>query len=145
MRAQESAMRAVILLGYLLGIAFPVLETMRRGFAHWGVNSTTMADDYIMGAVLLAACISWSLGMKSAKIFLVIAWAYVLGVMNAAFWGHLEGHLRGVVICDNNPAEFGAIVGKGVIWLIALGCLVVSTISLRAENATPRAAKAARA
>ena len=31
----------------------PVLETMRRGFAHWLVNSTTMADDYIMGAVLL--------------------------------------------------------------------------------------------
>jgi hypothetical protein len=135
-------MKAVVLIGYLLGIAFPVLETMRRGFAHWWVNSTTMADDYIMGAVLLAACISWSLGIKSAKIFLVIAWAYVLGVMNAAFWGHLEGHLRGVVICDNNPAEVGAIVGKGVIWLIAFSCLVVSTISLRESNATARAAGA---
>ena len=55
---------------------------------------------------------------------------FVLGVMNAAFWGHLEGHLRGVVICDNDPAEFGAIVFKGVIWLIALICLVVASISL---------------
>jgi hypothetical protein len=53
-------MRVVVLLGYLLGIALPLLETMRRGFSHWWVNATTMADDYIMGAVLLAACISWS-------------------------------------------------------------------------------------
>ena len=123
-------MKVVVLFGYLLGIALPVLETMRRGFAHWLVNSTTMADDYIMGAVLLTACISWSLNKKYAKLLLVIAWAYVLGVMNAAFWGHLEGHLRGVVICDNDPAEFGAIVFKGVIWLIALTCLVVASISL---------------
>ena len=35
-------MKAVVLFGYLLGIALPVLETMRRGFAHWLVNSTTM-------------------------------------------------------------------------------------------------------
>jgi hypothetical protein len=42
----------------------------------------------------------------------------------------MEGHLRGVVICDNNPAEVGAIVGKGVIWLIALLCLVVASMSM---------------
>jgi hypothetical protein len=123
-------MKAVVLFGYLLGIALPVLETIRRGFAHWRVNSTTMADDYIMGAVLLVAAISWSLGAKHAGLLLVIAWAYVLGVMNAAFWGHFEGHLRDVVICDNNSAEVGAIVGKGVIWLIALVCLVIATISM---------------
>ena len=34
-----------------------------------------------------------------------------------------------MVICDNNPAEVGAIIGKGVIWLIALVCLVISGIS----------------
>ena len=77
-------MKIVVFFGYLLGIALPVLETTRRGFAHFLVNATTMLDDYIMGAVLLAACVSWSLNKKSAKILLVIAWAYVLGVMNAA-------------------------------------------------------------
>ncbi len=139
-------MKVIVLLGYLLGIALPVLETIRRGFAHWLVNSTTMADDYIMGAVLLTACVFWSLSKKSAKIMLVIAWAYVLGVMNAALWGHLEGHLRGVVICDNDPAEVGAIVFKGVIWLIALICLVVSAISLsRDANSTLRTAVSVRA
>jgi len=80
-------MKIVVLFGYLLGIAFLVLETIRRGFGHWRVNSTTMADDYIMGAVLLTACFSWSLNKRYAKILLVLAWAYVLGVMNAAFWG----------------------------------------------------------
>jgi hypothetical protein len=51
-----------------------------------------------------------------------------------------------VVICDNNPAEVGAIVGKGVIWLVALVCLVVSSISIiREANATLRAAESARA
>ncbi|MGB8279421.1 MAG: hypothetical protein WCE74_00520 [Pseudolabrys sp.] len=60
--------------------------------------------------------------------------------MNAAFWGHFEGHLRGVVICDN-PTEVGAIIGKGVIWLIALVCLVVSGISAsRAAPITPHRA-----
>ena len=56
--------------------------------------------------------------------------------MNAAFWGHFEGSLRGVVICDNNPGEVGAIAGKGVIWLIALVCLVISTISMIREANT---------
>ena len=133
-------MKAVVLLGYLLGIALPVLETNRRGFGHWLVNATTMADDYIMGAVLLTACISWSLNNRNAKLLLVIPWAYVLGVMNAAFWGHFQGHLRGVVICGNDPAEVGAIVGKGVIWLIALICLVVSSISMWAGEPNRRAA-----
>ena len=131
-------MRTVVLFAYVLGIALPVLETIRRGFAHWRVNSTTMADDYIMGGVLLLAAVSWSLGSRHARLLLVIAWAYVLGVMNAAFWGHLEGHLRGVVICDNNPAEVGAIVGKGVVWLIALICLVIASISMsRGANSDP--------
>jgi hypothetical protein len=58
--------------------------------------------------------------------------------MNAAFWGQVEGHLRGVVICDNDPAEVGAIIGKGIIWLIALICLVVSGISLSRDLLTRR-------
>jgi hypothetical protein len=119
------------------GFALSVLETARRGVAHWLVNSTTMADDYIMGAVLLVACVRWSLNKKDARILLVIAWAYVLGVMNAAFWGHFEGNLRGMAICDNNPTEVGAIIGKGVIWLIALTCLLISSVSLIRDGKTP--------
>jgi hypothetical protein len=64
-----------------------------------------------------------------------------IGRHERPFWGHFEGHLRGVVICDNNPAEVGAIIGKGVIWLIALVCLVISGISTsRAATITPHRA-----
>ena len=56
--------------------------------------------------------------------------------------GYFEGHLRGVVICDNDPAEFGAIVFKGVIWLIALICLVVASISLSRDLRPAQSARA---
>ena len=123
-------MKFAVAFAWILGIAFPVLETNRRGFGHWLINATTMADDYIMGAVLLCAAIAWALKKPQAKIWLVIAWAYVLGVMNAAFWGHLEGYLRNVTICDNNPLEVNAIIAKGLIWLIALVSLLLSARAL---------------
>ena len=53
-----------------------------------------------------------------------------------------------MVICDNNPAEVGAIIGKGVIWLIALVCLGISGISTgRAAtiNSAPRVAEITKA
>src|SRR5215204_2057132 len=92
--APSKEMKIVVLFGYLLGIAFPVLETIRRGFGHWRVNSTTMADDYIMGAVLLAACFSWSLNKRYAKILLVVAWAYVLGGHERRLLGTLRGEFE---------------------------------------------------
>lgn len=124
-------MKFPLAFAWILGIAFPVLETLRRGFSHWYVNATTMADDYIMGAVLLGAAITWSMKKPHAALWLALAWAYVLGVMNAAFWGHLEGHLRGVTICDNNPMELNAVIAKGIIWLIALISLVLSVRAVR--------------
>jgi hypothetical protein len=57
--------------------------------------------------------------------------------MNAPFLGHFEGHLRGVVICDNDPAEVDAIVGKGVIWLIALIGLLYPAFQCAAKQ-TPK-------
>ena len=60
-------MKIVVLLGYLLGIALPVLETMRRGFSHLQVNATTMFDDYIMGAVLLSSLHQLVIGQEERK------------------------------------------------------------------------------
>ncbi|KKD60989.1 hypothetical protein RN22_08065 [Grimontia sp. AD028] len=119
-------MRVVLILSYLLGIALPVLETYRRGFEHWMVNSMTMAGDYLMGAVLLVAALAFSFNKKCAGVLMVIAWSYVLGVMNAAFWGHLEGAIRGITQCDNDPLEFKAIAVKGVIWGLALMSVYLS-------------------
>ena len=127
-------MKIVVFFTYLLGIGLPTLETYRRGFDHWLVNSMTMAGDYLMGALLLSAALSLALKKAYASLLLVIAWAYVLGVMNAAFWGHLEGHLRGITQCDNDPSEVNAIIIKGIMWLIALICLVISARGLHKQH-----------
>lgn len=127
-------MKFVIFFTYLMGIGLPTLETYRRGFEHWLVHSMTMAGDYLMGAILLAAGISFSYQKNYAVLLLVIAWGYVLGVMNAAFWGHLEGALRGITLCDNDPAELNAIAVKGVMWLIALICVVLCAKNLHQQH-----------
>jgi hypothetical protein len=127
-------MKFVHLMSYLLGIGLPVLETYRRGLDHFLVNTMTMAGDYIMGAMLLIAAVTYSLKKPVGPIWMIIAWGYVLGVMNAAFLGHFEGVLRGGTQCDNPPMEISAVVVKGLIWLIALGCLAVSAYSLHQQR-----------
>ena len=120
-------MRFAVYFAYLLGVGLPALETYRRGFEHWFVYSMTMAGDYIAGAILLIAAISWSVKKHYATALLVLAWAYVLGVMNAAFWGHLEAAIRGITFVAGNPhTETGAIIGKGIIWSICLISLFFS-------------------
>jgi len=128
-------MKFVILFTWLLGLGLPLLETYRRGLDHWLVHSMTMAGDYIMGAILICAGLALVTKKSYANLLSVIAWAYVLGVMNAAFWGHLEGSLRGVTLCDNNPTETNAIIVKGVIWLIALISVIISTRALLRKQA----------
>ena len=34
-----------------IGILLPVLETYRRGVGYWGVEFTTMFEDYVAGAL----------------------------------------------------------------------------------------------
>ena len=127
-------MRFVLFFTYLLGFGLPILETYRRGFAHWAVHTMTMAGDYIMGLLLLAAALSVFLKKSYGTLLLLIAWCYVLGVMNAAFWGHLEGSLRGVTLCDNPPTETRAIVVKGVMWTIALVSVIISAKAVHKER-----------
>ena len=37
------------------GVLLPVLETIRRGFGHWAVHTTTMLEDYLAGGLLIVA------------------------------------------------------------------------------------------
>ena len=130
-------MKLVLFFTYLLGVGLPALETFRRGLDHWFVHTMTMAGDYIMGALLLTSALCF-LGKKAyANLLLVISWSYVLGVMNAAFWGHLEGAVRGITLCDNAPTETRAIVVKGIIWVIALACVVITARELYKQQLKP--------
>ncbi len=108
-----------------MGISLPLLETFRRGFSHWLVNATTMADDYVAGALLLIAAWSSSARRPYAPVLLVLGWAYIAGVMFGSFWGQLESTLRGVIWEQSNIT---VLVFKGAIWTISVASLALALL-----------------
>ncbi len=118
-------MRFEVGAAYGMGISLPLLETLRRGFSHWLENATTMADDYVAGALLLIAAWSSSAKRSYAPILLVLGWAYISGVMFGSFWGQLESTLRGVVWEESNTT---VLVFKGAIWTISVTSLILALL-----------------
>ena len=118
-------MRYEVIAAYVLGATLPILETVRRGIDHWLENATTMADDYLAGGLLLLAAWSTTAGKKYASILLVVAWAYISGVMFSSFWGQLEHAFRGVEWETNNST---VIAVKGIIWTVCVSSLVLAFI-----------------
>ena len=48
-------MRFPVKAAMVLGLLLPLLETWRRGSGYWGVEFTTMFEDYFAGGLLLLA------------------------------------------------------------------------------------------
>ena len=46
-------MRSEVRGALVIGLLLPLLETYRRGLAHWGVEFTSMFEDYLAGGLLL--------------------------------------------------------------------------------------------
>ncbi|NRB17031.1 MAG: hypothetical protein HRU33_05490 [Rhodobacteraceae bacterium] len=106
---------------YLMGAILIVAETLRRGFAYWGVHATTIIEDYISGAFLIIAAVLWFKRSPRAGMVMAAAWAYMIGMMTPTFFSHFEAHLRGVTrILDQPYDDVGAIAMKGVLWLSAV-------------------------
>jgi hypothetical protein len=63
----------------------------------WAVDFTTMFEDYVAGALLLAG--AWAVQRKRrwGPAFLLMAWSYVTGMMSSSFWYQLEETVRGTV------------------------------------------------
>ncbi len=118
-------MRFEVGAAYGMGISLPLLETFRRGFSHWLENATTMADDYVAGALLLIAAWSSSAKRSYAPVLLLLGWAYISGVMFGSFWGQLESTLRGVVWEESNTT---VLVFKGAIWTISVTSLILALL-----------------
>lgn len=81
-------MRFEVRAAYALGIALPVLEVMRRR-----TNFSDLAgylDDFIIGALLVAAAFCASRGVGWGKRFLAGAWGIVCGGMYYSFFGQLH-------------------------------------------------------
>ena len=116
-----------------LGILLPMLETCRRGLGTWRTEFTTMFEDYLAGALLLAGAWAAYRGRKSAAAILLLAWAWVTGMMTNSFVDQLEVTIRGV---DLEPYNTVVLVVKFV--LLALSASALSSSFRRVTSQRAR-------
>ena len=116
-------MRFEVAAAFVIGSLLPVLETARRGFSHWAVESTTMFEDYLGGAVLLIGAWASSNERPWGPTFLVLAWASVAGLMTSSFLGQLEETLRQTATEPNNML---VVVVKFPLWSTCVVSLVLA-------------------
>jgi uncharacterized membrane protein YdcZ (DUF606 family) len=79
-----------------VGVLLPALETYRRGLGHWNVEFTSMFEDYLAGALLLSAAWASFRRHRSELAMLLLAWAWVTGMMTVSFVDQVEVTVRGV-------------------------------------------------
>lgn len=82
---------------FVIGVLLPGLETLRRGLDEWSIDFTTMFEDYVAGAVLLIGAWAVLRARRWGRVFILVAWSYVMGMMSSSFWYQLEETVRGTV------------------------------------------------
>jgi hypothetical protein len=120
---EEVIVRFEVVTAFAIGVLLPVLETIRRGVGYWGVEFTTMFEDYVAGALLLIGGWAAYRARRWAGLFLVLAWAYVAGLMGSSFWSQLEETLRQVA---SEPDNLIVVTVKFLLWGTSVASLVVS-------------------
>jgi hypothetical protein len=115
--------RFEVIAGFAIGILLPVLETCRRGIGEWAVNFTTMFTDYLAGGLLLLGAWAAYRSKPWGALFLVVAWAWVTGMMSDSFIDQLEGTIRNTI---SEPHNFLVVVIKFLLLSICAVSLVLS-------------------
>ena len=116
-------MRFEVIAAFTVGLLLPVLETCRRGIGYWGVEFTTMFEDYVAGALLLIGGWASYRGRHWGAVFLVLAWGYVAGLMGSSFWSQLEETLRQTA---SEPHNLLVVTVKFLLWGTCVVSLVLS-------------------
>ncbi|HEY9401354.1 MAG TPA: hypothetical protein VIQ24_01580 [Pyrinomonadaceae bacterium] len=116
-------MRFEVIAAFAIGILLPVLETCRRGVGHWSVEFATMFEDYVAGALLLIGGWASYRSRPWGAMFLVLAWAYVAGLMGSSFWSQLEETLRQTA---TEPHNLLVVIVKFLLWGTCIVSLVLS-------------------
>ena len=116
----------------IVGVLLPVLETYRRGFGHWGVEFTTMFEDYLAGALLLAGAWAAYRRHPSHGALLLTAWAWVTSMMTVSFVDQVEVTRRGV---DLEPMNTDVLIVKFVLLAISMTALLRSFRFVRSTRA----------
>jgi len=116
-------MRFEVVAALVVGILLPVLETYRRGLGHWRVEFTTMFEDYLEGALLLAG--AWAAYRRHASqaALLLTAWACITAMLTISFVGQIEVSIRGV---DLEPLNTDVLIVKFLLLTTSIVALVRS-------------------
>ena len=108
---------------FAIGVILPLLETCRRGMSEWTVDFTTMFTDYLAGALLLVG--GWAVYRAKAwgPLFLILAWAWLTGLMTGSFLDQLEGTIRNTIDEPHNPLVLAV---KFLLFAVSAVSLVLS-------------------
>lgn len=82
-----------------------------------------MFEDYVAGALLLIGGWASYRSRPWGAMFLVLAWAYVAGLMGSSFWSQLEETLRQTA---TEPHNLLVVIVKFLLWGTCIVSLVLS-------------------
>lgn len=134
--------RFVVITATILGILFPLLETLRRGFGAWLHTPATMLQDYVAGGLLLAAVAAVLTGWRLAWPTMLAACAYATGMMSSSFWSQLEAQMTGVSWEANQTL---VVAVKSLLWGFPLAMTVLSATIVGSQAPSASLEKGARA
>ena len=120
---KRAIVRFEVIAASAVGILLPLLETCRRGISYWSVDFTTMFEDYVAGALLLIGGWASYRARPWGALFLVLAWAYVAGLMGSSFWSQLEETLRHTA---SEPDNLLVVIVKFLLWGTSVVSLFLS-------------------
>ncbi|CAN7264002.1 hypothetical protein LJR164_001194 [Phenylobacterium sp. LjRoot164] len=123
--------RFAVVSAALLGVLFPLLETLRRGLGAWLTTPVTLLEDYVAGGLLLWAALALARRRPSGWVLMLAASAYATGMMSSSFWKQLEAQLTGETWEDNQ----GVVVGfKLFLWALPLILTIISAKAVLRER-----------
>ena len=127
-------MRFEVRAALAIGILLPILETYRRGFGHWRVEFTTMFEDYSAGVLLLVAAWGALRTRVWARDGLLLAWAWVTGMMTTSLVVQIEDTIR----LGSPEPDNGLVIGvKAALFAVSAWALI-SVLRSRARDANVR-------
>jgi hypothetical protein len=119
-------------LAYVLGVALPLLETLRRR-----TNFSPIAmyvDDYIAGILLVMAARAVTAEKAWGPPFLAGAWGILVGGLYGSFFSQVQNPATHDI---SGLSNWIVVAIKGVIFALAIFCFVRAVIKAAERRPTP--------